>query len=79
MVRCPEVVNERNKNESFHLASFNVLIRDCFNGNMLSIRDCLSENIIGSLQGSLMIYLTSIIVIFIFIYLITTLVRPEWF
>ena len=56
--------------EFVFMVTCHVFIRACRYGDMLLIFNSLREN---------MIYLTALVVIFLFFYLIVTLIRPEWF
>ena len=46
-------------------------------GAMFTVRESVRENI--KVEVTQMIYLTAVIAVFLFIYLVVALVRPEWF
>ena len=62
-------------NESLNRAGSHVSSRSFCNEFVLFIHGRVRTNIIGKC----MIYLTAVVVVFLFIYLILTLARPEWF
>jgi K+-transporting ATPase KdpF subunit len=47
------------------------------NGAVFAVFESVRENI--KVEVAQMIYLTAVVAIFLFIYLIVALVRPEWF
>jgi K+-transporting ATPase KdpF subunit len=64
-------------NESRDLAAGNVFSRNYSNALVFTVPGRLRKNIRG--EATAMIYVTAIIVLFLFVYLFTALIRPEWF
>jgi len=64
-------------NESRVLVAGNVLSRNYSNGVVLPVPGRLRKNIRSEVAA--MIYVTAIIALFLFVYLFTALIRPEWF
>jgi len=65
------------RNESRLLAAGNVLSGNYSNGVVPPVPGRLRKNIRS--EVATMIYVTAIIALFLFIYLFTALIRPEWF
>jgi K+-transporting ATPase KdpF subunit len=64
-------------NESRVLVAGNVFSRNYSHGVVSPVPGRLRKNIRG--EATAMIYVTAIIVLFLFVYLFTALIRPEWF
>lgn len=65
------------RNESRVLAAGNVLSGNYSHGVVPPVPGRLRKNIRS--EATAMIYVTAIIVLFLFVYLFTALIRPEWF
>ena len=66
---------EIGRHESNSLATGNVLLGTRIDGLVLRIHRSVRED----LRGAAMIYLTSAVALFLFVYLSAALIRPEWF
>jgi K+-transporting ATPase KdpF subunit len=64
--------------ESCNLAAGNVFLGHYIDGAMLPVYEILRENLDNGVRWA-MIYLTVIVAVFLFVYLVVALVRPEWF
>jgi K+-transporting ATPase KdpF subunit len=64
-------------NESRVLAAGNVFSRNYSNGVVFPVPGRLRKNIRS--EATTMIYVTAIVALFLFVYLFTALIRPEWF
>jgi K+-transporting ATPase KdpF subunit len=64
-------------NESRDLAASNVFSRNYSNGVVFPVPGRLRKNIRS--EATTMIYVTAIVALFLFVYLFTALIRPEWF
>jgi K+-transporting ATPase KdpF subunit len=65
------------QNESRVLVAGNVFSGNYSHGVVLPVPGRLRKNIRS--EATAMIYVTAIIVLFLFVYLFTALIRPEWF
>jgi len=64
-------------NESRVLAAGNVFSRNYSNGVVFPVPGRMRKNI--SSEATTMIYVVAIVSLFLFVYLFTALIRPEWF
>jgi K+-transporting ATPase KdpF subunit len=60
------------------MVASDVSFGSCSDGIILPVHGSLRENIKDEVMR-IMIYLTAVVVVFLFVYLIVALVRPEWF
>jgi K+-transporting ATPase KdpF subunit len=65
------------QNESRVLVAGNVHSRNYSHGVVFPVPGRLRKNIRS--EATTMIYVTAIIALFLFVYLFTALIRPEWF
>ena len=68
---------EESLDEPVYLVCRDVSLGPCRDGIMLPVPDWLRENLKDEVIP--MIYLTAAIAVFLFVYLVVALVRPEWF
>jgi K+-transporting ATPase KdpF subunit len=66
------------RNEPWILVSSDVCFGPCSDGNSVFVLYRLRENIREEVM-LIMIYVTAVVAVFLFIYLVAALVRPEWF
>jgi K+-transporting ATPase KdpF subunit len=66
------------RNEPWILVSGDVYLRHCSDGNSVLFLHRLRENIREEVM-LIMIYVTAAVAVFLFVYLVVALVRPEWF
>jgi K+-transporting ATPase KdpF subunit len=64
-------------NESRVLAAGNVFSKNYSNGVVFPVPGRMRKNI--SSEATTMIYVVAIVSLFLFVYLFTALIRPEWF
>jgi K+-transporting ATPase KdpF subunit len=60
------------------LVSSDVSPGHCSDGTVLPVHESLRKNIEEEVMP-MMIYLTAAVAVFLFVYLVVALVRPEWF
>jgi len=78
--KCIVLITKGNvQYESLYVVTRHVSSRYFFNDFVLFIYGCLRKNLGDIPEVRPMIYLTAVVVVFLFIYLILTLARPEWF
>jgi K+-transporting ATPase KdpF subunit len=60
------------------LAAGDVSVGHCIDGTVLPVHESLRQNIRYEVMP-MMIYLTAVVVVFLFVYLVAAMIRPEWF